>query len=116
MKKNKIEIKHLLGDVKWVLYQHVITLNNENNLYTFRCGSYAFNKISKLFDFKADNSGESKSSGELNLNGEQVFVIRIWDIAFDKNKLIISEGCELLIKNEEQSVKVFPNDIVLYFA
>jgi|GEM_PF-5432672 len=111
----ELEPKHLLGDVKWILYQYVIKLNDENSMYTFRCGNFAYNKIAKLSDFKAD--GDGLLCGELNLNGERVFVIRVWDIPFDKKKIIISKGCIYSsLPNNEELKESFPSDIVLYFA
>lgn len=106
--------EYLIGDTKWVLYQHVISLNDEKGLYTFRCGSFAFDKISKFPDYQKYSGG---CDGELNLNGECVHIVKMWNNNFDKKKLIISKGWVISnINDSEKLKKSFTGDIVLYFA
>ena len=106
--------KNLLGDSKWVLYQHIISLNDKNGNYTFRCGSYAFDKISKFTDFKYYN--DDTTFGHLNLNGETVSVIKMVDNTFDKKKIIISKGDLVKDMSFSKLKDSFFDDIILYFA
>ncbi|MFC0903844.1 C40 family peptidase [Clostridium sp. MT-14] len=101
-----------LGDVKYVLYKYVVDLDSDN--VTFRCGTYAYHKISQLSGFKRYIG----HSSILDLNGE---IIRVYSMPkdLDKRKLIISNrDLNSSPENEEICIDhtVYDNDIVLQFA
>jgi hypothetical protein len=79
----------------------------ENELFTFRCGNYAFDKISNFTGFESTYY----NTGELNLNGEKIFVYKMFDM-IDKKEIIITPG---LIGDFDYG-KIFEHDIVLRFA
>jgi hypothetical protein len=96
-----------LGDIKWVLYQYICDLGGDK--FSFRCGNYAYNKISSMSGFT-----ESKLctvSGSLNLNGEYIYVTNIED--FDKKMVVISHK---VFNDGEIHKEINNDDIVLYFA
>ncbi len=105
------EKKHYLGDVKWVLYQYICDMNKKG--YTFRCGNYAYNKISNMQGFDTTYNGYTISCGNgwLDLNGEIIKVHRNEDL--NKKQIIISPRS---IDDWDVDETISPDDIVLYFA
>lgn len=112
--------KHYLGDVKWVLYQYICDLNpNSPEPYAFRCGNYAYNKIATMECFKQSELTNyiPYKKGVLNLNGEEVIIMNIPE--FNKKQLVISKNFKDEWDNSdhrEEKQKIYPDDIVLYFA
>lgn len=100
--------KHYLGDVKWVLYQYICELNAE--IYTLRCGKYAFNKISNMQGFEK----HLKRNGVLNLNGDEIIVVQF--DTMDKKQIIISPKILDCVEDQIIDTTIYPDDIVLYFA
>lgn len=112
--------KHYLGNEKWVLYQTMMDLGSKDNLFTFRCGSYAYSKMIKLFKL-ADETSKSLCNycEDVVFNGEQIFILRCFDM--DKKELIISNEYPEAYEKEDRQLNKFyidvrENDIVLYFA
>lgn len=109
--------EYLLGDVKWILYQHIISLNDKDGIYTIRSGNFAFDKISKFSDSKYDYCNHDLI--QLNINGEKISVIKVDNKTFDKKKIIISKNItekDFYHKDSEEFNTIFPDDIILYFV
>lgn len=111
--------KNYLGDIKWVIYQHICDMNSSN--ITIRCGNYAFNKLQKI--------GEIENKAIIrNINGESFTLIKVPEL--DKKQLIISKDINFynhnkhevfqsdgtMFSEEKNLTSMFPDDIVLYFA
>lgn len=102
---NESNIKHFLGDAKYTLYQYICELNSDN--ITFRCGKFAYNKITNFVGFKGDSR-----SGQLNLNGERIQVILTEEL--EKKQLIITK--HEINENNFALEPIHDDDIILEFA
>lgn len=120
---NKIEplkeIKHYLGDIKYVLYQYVSDLNNEN--ITFICGKYAFNKLKNMTGFKENINNNvyikgqintiavipknNKYSGCLDLNGENIKIFNLQEVS--KKQILILRGYLMMKKLLVDNIKIW---------
>jgi hypothetical protein len=80
------ERKHYLGDVKWVLYQTICDLNDDQ--FTFICGKYAMSKIRSMQGFEENKA--TPYCGILDLNGESIEVYCLDNL--DKKEILIVNG------------------------
>ena len=123
--------KNYIGDLKWVLYQHVCDLSCEE-IY-FRCGKYAFEKMKSMLGARQPIKSSTWIQNDLlyeefsmSLNGETNQVAKNYNL--DKKQIIITpvyhkvdkdkkyDGYEFWIDPGSNDSKAYPNDIVLYFA
>jgi hypothetical protein len=100
-----------LGDVKWVLYQYICDLEKVKlNGFTFRCGNYAYDKLSNMSGFEYFDTNY-KDRATLNLNGEYIVVYKAEKLP--KKQITITPRH---IDEFEDFYKACKNDLTLLFA
>jgi hypothetical protein len=110
-KKKQTETKHYIGDIKWVLYQYICDMNSA--CVHIRCGNYSWEKIKNIVTSEGRPTINNTIQG--TLNGEEIDVIHVNSL--DKKQIILTSDLSMLNNKADLfGNKVYPDDIVLYFA